>query len=560
MRGISYCHSIPVHYPRGMRVWRLPGVFLLLLALAPDVVGQHAASVTNRISRRSFPNEPGDLWQVWLSTATATNAWAAALRQQAGWSRVAGASFQDTLAQAQQGLKAAQVKAGYAYFAGEGVQVDYEQGVKWLLKAQEFAPAQFLLGAATLRGLGVTQDFARGVDWLDKAASQGFAEAEFQLGLCYLEGGPGVNEAPARGAKWLERAAEQGHARAQQCLGECYSLGLGVDADDAAAAKWYRRAADQGVAAAQDYLAVCYAGGTGVAKAPAEARKWFQKAAEQGLGVAQCNLARCYEGGAGGHKDPGEAAKWWRRAADQGYPGAAFHLGLCYYRGEGVSQSFEEAAKWFARDAELRHVGAQLYLGLCYWAGDGVPKDASRAAKSWREAAIQGIRPQDYVAADGAVGDAAEIEGWWRDVAQRGSATLQCCVAEFYQYGRGVDQDEAEALRWYRKAANAGDRVGLKAAAWLLATSDDSKVRDGSAAVAFAEKADDATKHKDPLILDTLAAAYAEASRFEKAVATEKQAIAASKEDRQRSEFQARLRLYENKTPYRASRPPAGGF
>ncbi|HWW00177.1 MAG TPA: hypothetical protein VNZ64_10820 [Candidatus Acidoferrum sp.] len=533
---------------------------LLLLAFGPAALGQHATSLTNRFSGRSFPNEPGDLWHVWLSTATVTNAWAVSLRNQEGWSRVVEASFKETLSQAEQGSAAAQVKLGYCYFAGEGVQPDYEQGVKWLMKAQEVAPAQFLLGAATLRGLGVPQDFSAGVDWLDKAAVQGFAEAQFQLGLCYLEGGPGVNEAPARGAKWLERAAEQGHPRAQQCLGECYSFGIGVNPEDAQAAKWYRQAADQELAPAQDYLGVCYATGTGVDKAPAEALKWFQKAAEQGLGVAQCNLARCYEGGAGVGKDLSEAARWWRRAADQGFPGAAFHLGLCYYRGKGVGESFEEAARWFQKDAELGHVGGQLYLGLCCWTGDGVPKDSSQAAKWWREAGIQGIQPKWYVGFDGSVGDAAEIESWWRDVAKRGNAKLQACVAEFYHYGRGVTQDEAEALRWYRRAANAGDRVGLKAAAWLMATSDDPKVRDGSAAVSFAEKVDDATKHKDPLILDTLAAAYAEAGQFEKAVTTEKSAIAVSKTDSQRNEFQARLRLYETNTPFRASRPPVGGF
>ena len=531
-----------------------------MLVLGQAAHGQHAHSLTNRLSSRSFPNEPEDLWHIWLSTATATNAWATTLRQQEGWPLVVDAPPDKTLTQAQQGLKAAQVKLGYAYFAGEGVQKDYTNGIKWLREAQTFAPAQFLLGAATLRGFGVDQDFAAGVDWLNKAADQGFAEAQFQLGLCYLDGGPGVNEAPARGAKWLEHAAEQGHARAQQCLGECYAVGLGVSEDDVASAKWYRSAADQGLAAAQDFLGVCYLAGSGVEKSPSEAIKWFQKAAAQDLGFAQCNLARCYQAGVGVDKDLVEAAKCWRKAADQEFPGAAFHLGLCYYHGDGVRKDPEEAIKWFERDAKLNHVGAQLYLGLCYYLDDGVRKDESRARRYWREAGIRGIHPEHYVGGDGSAGDALEVESWWRDVAQRGDPPLQGCVAEFYHYGRGVAQDEAEALRWYRKAANGGDRVVLRAAAWLLATSDDSKVRDGKVAVTFAEKADDAAAHKDPRILDTLAAAYAEAGQFEKAATAEKSAIGASKADDERDEFRARLKLYENKTPYHASRPPVGGI
>lgn len=553
------CQSDSLVYSDRVKVRRfICGI--LLLACGPATAGQPAGTVTNHFSGRTFRHDAEDLRHVWLSIATSTNAWALAVRQQEGWSRVVGASFPETLAEAEKGDKAAQLKLGYAYFTGEGVQPNDEEGVKWLQKAQAFAPAQFLLGAAALRGLGLPQDFAVGVDWLDKAAAQGFAEAQFQLGLCYLEGGPGVNEAPARGAKWLERAAEQGHPRAQQYLGECYSLGLGVSADDAAAVSWYRRAAEQGLAPAQDFLAACLASGTGVERSFTEAAKWWRRAAEQGLAVAQCNLARCYEGGVGVTKEPGAAAKWWRQAAEQNFPGAAFHLGLDYYRGLGGGQSFAEAVKWFQQDAKQAHVGAQLYLGLCCWTGDGLPRDTSAAEKWWREAGIQGIQPRRYLQGDGAVGDAVELESWWRDVAQRGNARIQCSLAEFYHYGRGVRQDEAEALRWYRKAASGGDKVALKAAAWLLATSDDPKVRDGKAAVIFAEKADDATGHKDPLLLDTLAAAYAEAGQFEKAVNAEKSAIAASKVDSERNDFRSRLRLYQNKTAYRASRTPEPGL
>ncbi|HET6888091.1 MAG TPA: glycosyltransferase family 39 protein, partial [Candidatus Udaeobacter sp.] len=75
---------------------------------------------------------------------------------------------------------------------------------------------------------------------------------------------------------------------------------------------------------------------------------------------------------------------------------------------------------------------------------------------------------------------------------------------------------EPEGLkRLHEIAANAPDSPRmLDEVAWLLATYPDSKSRDGSEAVRLAEHACDLTQHKIPALLDTLAAAYAEAGDF----------------------------------------------
>jgi tetratricopeptide (TPR) repeat protein len=54
--------------------------------------------------------------------------------------------------------------------------------------------------------------------------------------------------------------------------------------------------------------------------------------------------------------------------------------------------------------------------------------------------------------------------------------------------------------------------------AWLLATCPDEKARDGKRAAEYATTACEQTGWKDPLCLDTLAAAYAETGQFEEAV------------------------------------------
>ena len=87
--------------------------------------------------------------------------------------------------------------------------------------------------------------------------------------------------------------------------------------------------------------------------------------------------------------------------------------------------------------------------------------------------------------------------------------------------------------------------------AWTLATNPDPKLRDGRRAVDFAEKAIAATNRKDPKVLDTLAAAYAELGQFMDAVRCEQEAIALPGDDQLKNRFTSRLKLYESNSPYR---------
>ncbi len=107
-----------------------------------------------------------------------------------------------------------------------------------------------------------------------------------------------------------------------------------------------------------------------------------------------------------------------------------------------------------------------------------------------------------------------------------------------------------EELERYRKAVDSGNAQDLNNLGWLLATSSTSEARDGTSAVAFAEKAVAATNRKQPDYLDTLAAAYAEAGQFDKAVSTQKEAIALLQDQAQKKDFGTRLKLYESNSPY----------
>lgn len=85
-----------------------------------------------------------------------------------------------------------------------------------------------------------------------------------------------------------------------------------------------------------------------------------------------------------------------------------------------------------------------------------------------------------------------------------------------------------------------------------LATSPDAKLRDGKRALEAAKKAVDMIKYRDGRYLDTLAAAYAEAGDFDKAVETQQKAIddpELMKDDEDGA--RKRLKLYREKMPFR---------
>ena len=76
------------------------------------------------------------------------------------------------------------------------------------------------------------------------------------------------------------------------------------------------------------------------------------------------------------------------------------------------------------------------------------------------------------------------------------------------------------AMECFRKALKAQPDwpETLNNLAWILASNPDSTQRNGAEAVTLAERACKLTDYKEPLLVGTLAAAYAEAGRFPEAV------------------------------------------
>lgn len=89
--------------------------------------------------------------------------------------------------------------------------------------------------------------------------------------------------------------------------------------------------------------------------------------------------------------------------------------------------------------------------------------------------------------------------------------------------------------------------------AWLLATGEKVTAKDADRAIEFAEEACKLTENKKAECLDTLAATYACAGRFEDAVNTANKAASLAKANGKESiagEIQGRIKLYQSGQRY----------
>jgi tetratricopeptide (TPR) repeat protein len=114
----------------------------------------------------------------------------------------------------------------------------------------------------------------------------------------------------------------------------------------------------------------------------------------------------------------------------------------------------------------------------------------------------------------------------------------------------------AEGLAHWRQALRKDpDNVQvLNESAWVLATTTDRTLRNGTEAVALAEHAAQLTQGREPAVLGTLAAAYAETGSYDRAIDLEQKAadLATRQGNTQLAGMLTqRLTLFEKKMPVR---------
>ncbi len=128
-----------------------------------------------------------------------------------------------------------------------------------------------------------------------------------------------------------------------------------------------------------------------------------------------------------------------RKAADQGNAVCQYDLGLMYTNANGVPKDNAEAANWFRKAAEQGNADAQFQLGRLY------------------DSLFKNIYLNGQPDNGGLPFDDAEAFKWYLKAAKQGNVSAQFYLGAKYSFGRGVLQDDIEAIAWLNIAAAAGN-------------------------------------------------------------------------------------------------------
>ncbi|MFI6782637.1 tetratricopeptide repeat protein [Micromonospora sp. NPDC050276] len=288
-------------------------------------------------------------------------------------------------------------------------------------------------------------------------------------------GGCGEAADPVRARGCYERAAELGNAEAAHNLGVLFATGRGVGQDQATALRWYERSADLGHVPARRMVGLMYATGQGVPADQDEAERHWRMAASAGEVRALHDLGTLFAY----HKvDLPEAAFWYLESAKAGIEAAKRELVLLAPKLR-VPASMDRRARTMlgvicafhladpAGGVELLTVSAddgdpvaQRSLAYLLESGVGATRDDARTAVLYRAAAEAG----DAIAAFNLgvlAGGSEDAVRWLRQAAGAGVTEAYALLGDRLSE-RDLDE---EALRWYVRGAESGDKASMYAAA-----------------------------------------------------------------------------------------------
>ncbi|OCF43887.1 protoplast regeneration and killer toxin resistance protein [Kwoniella heveanensis CBS 569] len=278
----------------------------------------------------------------------------------------------------------------------------------------------------------------------------------------------------------LKRLADRGYPDAQYFLADCYANGIGTvrgRQDFDRAFPLFVLAAKHGHPDACYRAGTCCEHGWGCRRESAKAVQFYKKAAVAlhpgamyRLGTAELN------GALGLSRRPKEGVKWLKRSAEHAteeFPHALHELALLHERGidNVLFVDFEYAAELLAQAAELGYAPSAFKLGECYEYGKmGCPVDAALSIHYYNIAAQQNHRDACfaltawYLVGSPGVLPQSDTEAflWAKKAAEMGLAKAQYAVGYFTETGIGSEANPQGAMKWYKMAAEGGDKRAAK--------------------------------------------------------------------------------------------------
>ncbi|XP_064917272.1 LRP2-binding protein isoform X3 [Columba livia] len=191
--------------------------------------------------------------------------------------------------------------------------------------------------------------------------------------------------------------------------------------------------------------------------------------------AAAYNLGRAYYEGCGVRRSTEEAERLWLIAADHGNPKASVKaqstLGLFYC--VSVPKDLKKAFFWHSEACGNGNLESQGALGVMYLHGQGVSQNTKAAVECLREAAERGntyaqghlveyyynrkfystaVALAKRATENDDIAMLAKITGCLPTYVAKGAAMAAFYLARCLQLGRGTQQDQAAAEKYYSKA------------------------------------------------------------------------------------------------------------
>ncbi|MBT5547163.1 MAG: trypsin-like serine protease [Desulfobacula sp.] len=382
-----------------------------------------------------------------------------------------GGEFEDTLKAAEQGDSHAQLKLSEMYYEGKVV----------------------------------PSDLTKSLYWFRKSADQGNPKAQYRMGKLYYADDSEFTSLPEniknaiekfrksidfeKAFFWFKKSANQGNKDAQEMLGVLFDLGHGVNQDSEQALYWYKQA---------DIICSIgmrfFNGFSDFPKNYEKAGYWLKYAYDQGCNFKDpwhspnyYHLGFIYFYGYGVKQNYEKAYTFFEKAfgiisnsnTSHNFSSICLYLGELLYQGLGVEKNIK--------------LGLFLYyiaaIEEAYWNGErrvGKEKQArTKLINILSDIDKSQMNNYEYWVTLGAksefgsLGDTIDTNFqkrlanylyhekedyekafyWYKKIVENGdkpNPNAQYMLGEFYDFGKGITQNNQKAVYWYKKAARQG--------------------------------------------------------------------------------------------------------
>lgn len=357
----------------------------------------------------------------------------------------------------------AQNRMGYFYESGNLVDggPDLNKAFSFynLAAQQNFAGGINNVGRLYKNGLLGDPDMEKARDYFEKGVALKSAYSMTELALMYEDGS--LHKDYQKSFELFNQAAELDYPFAVHAAASYLENGYHNQQPDAEAGfAYYQKGAELNDLNSIYDLGRCYRYGVGTSENPDKAIEYYTMAAEAGSPKAMVELGLCYEYEYGVAFDAQRAVDFMQQAADLNYYYGQYKLGYYYMHGL-VVQDTEKALYWLQKAADAGYAYAMIQIGDYYlYDYDGIDQ-AEKAFPPYRKAQEQGVVSEGlglcYEYGIGVETNNAEAFKYFELAANNNYVVAKYHTGRCYLDGLGVKANEEEAFRWFMDAAQQGN-------------------------------------------------------------------------------------------------------